>query len=140
MNLKLKNIDGEVKPMLTLFPAIYLLIRVVINFLRTYKLPSKKNDILNHLVALGFFLFYSLFLFAGINTIQTLLFQKFSQITSIIITTAALEIGYRLTKWMTSRLIPARKDKQTSLALETFVYTSGAGVVAVIVILVIGLL
>jgi len=126
--------------MLTLFPSIYLLLRVVINFLRTYKFPSKKNDILNHLVALGFFLFYSVFLFAGINTIQTLLFQKFSQITSVIITVSALETGYRLTKWATSRLIPFRKNNQTSLAFETFIYSSGAGIMAVVVILMIALL
>ena len=123
--------------MLTLIPAIYLLFRVVINFLRTYKFPSKKNDILNHLVALGFFVFYSLFLFAGIGTIQTLLLEKFSQITSVIITTSALEIGYRLTKWITPKFMPVRKDKLTSLALETFVYTSGAGITAIAVILII---
>lgn len=126
--------------MITLLPTIYILLRVIINFLRTYKFPSKKNDILNHLVALGFFLFYFLFLFAGINTIQTLLFQKFSQITSVIITTAALEIGYRVTKWATPKLIHVRKDKQTSLALETFLYSSGAGIMAVGVILAITLI
>lgn len=125
--------------MLNLIPATYLLIRVIINFLRTYKFPSKKKDISNHIVALGFFAFYSLFLFAGIGTIQTLLFEKFSQIVSVIITTTALEIGYRLTKWITPKFMPVRKDKQTALAIETFVYTSGAGIMAVIVILILGL-
>ena len=123
--------------MLTLIPPIYLLLRVLVNFLRTYKFPSKKKDILNHLVALGFFLFYALFLFTGINTIQTLLFQKFNQIISIIITIVALELGYSLTKWASLKFIHLRKDKQTSLFLETFIYSSGAGIFAIAVILVI---
>jgi len=126
--------------MVTILPVLYIFIRVALSFLKTYKFPSKKNEISNHLVALGFFLFYSLFIFAGINTIQTLLFQKFSQITSVIITVSALETGYRLTKWATSRLIPFRKNNQTSLAFETFIYSSGAGIMAVVVILMIALL
>ncbi|PIR42813.1 hypothetical protein COV25_00975 [candidate division WWE3 bacterium CG10_big_fil_rev_8_21_14_0_10_35_32] len=126
--------------MLTILPTVYILIRVAFSFFKTYKLPSKKNEISNHLVGLGFFLFYSLFLFTGINTVQTLLLEKFSQITSVIITVSTLETGYRLAKWATSRVIPVRKDKQTSFALETFIYSSGAGIMAVVVILIIALL
>lgn len=89
-----------------------------------------------NIVAIGLFLFYSVFLNSAIYQFNGFLSTNLSILYSVIISFIVLELGFRVTKYLVLKNIGTKKiDRKFSYFCEALIYPSGSVILLVIVIL-----
>lgn len=114
---------------------IYFNLRIIVGFFSVYK-PNLKKDFLDNIVVVSFFVGYSSFLNLAIYQFSIFLSNSFNALLAVVILFTALEVGFRLTKYLTLKRYGSEIiDKKFGYFCEVFVYPSGAVIVLTAIVL-----